>query len=379
MKKRLIPVLRFKEFSDPWTLVKAGELFGSRRKKSKDGNLPFYSVTLDRGLVLRNSLEKKIKRNSKENLVTEKDDIVYNMMRMWQGAMGVTTSAGLVSPAYVVLQPKEGVSSPFYYKLLKTNKYLHTLKAFSYGLTEDRLRLYYKDFAKISLPRTSLPEQQKIVSFLHAIDLKIKYLGQKKALLKQYKKGVMKKIFDHKIKFRDENGKNYPAWTETTLGRCLDYIQPGKYLVQSTEYRDEYKTPVLTAGKSFILGFTNEETGIFNEALPVIIFDDFTTASKYVDFPFKAKSSAMKILAAKDNVEIKFIFELLQTINYEPGNHARQWISTFAKMKVQVPDVPEQKRIAEFSNQLDRKISIVEQQIHHMERFKQSLFQQMFI
>lgn len=360
MRKKLIPILRFKEFSGPWTFVKAEQLFDSRRKKSKEGKLPFYSVTLENGIILRNSLEKKIKRNSKENLVAEKNDIVYNMMRMWQGAMGVANSPGLVSPAYVVLQPKEGVLASFYYKLLKTNKYLHILKAYSYGLTEDRLRLYYKDFARINLPHTSFAEQQKIVSFLNTIDLKIKHLDEKIELLKQYKKGVMKKIFDQKIRFRNVNGENFPAWTETTFDECLEYIQPGKYLVASTDYSDDYETPVLTAGKSFILGFTNEKKGIFNEGLPIIIFDDFMTSSKYVDFPFKAKSSAMKILVAKGNVDIKFIYELLQTIKYEPGNHGRHWISTFAKMKIQVPGVSEQTKISEFSKQLDRRVSLVE-------------------
>jgi type I restriction enzyme S subunit len=81
---------------------------------------------------------------------------------------------------------------------------------------------------------------------------------------------------------------------------CLDYLQPTKYLVSSTTYDDKYKTPVLTAGKTFILGFTDETNGIFKDNLPVIIFDDFTTATKFVDFPFKAKSSAMKILLARE-------------------------------------------------------------------------------
>src|SRR5690554_884931 len=89
-------------------------------------------------------------------------------------------------------------------------------------------------------------------------------------------------------------------WKFEELDNCLDYLQPTPYLVESTDYSDDYDTPVLTAGKSFILGYTDEKHGVFEENLPVIIFDDFTTASKYVDFPFKTKSSAMKILLAKN-------------------------------------------------------------------------------
>src|SRR6266849_5945724 len=87
--------------------------------------------------------------------------------------------------------------------------------------------------------------------------------------------------------------QNGEGWTIGKLEDLLDYIQPTEYIVESTEYRNNYKTPVLTPGKSFIKGYTNETKGIFNK-LPVIIFDDFTTANKFVNFPFKVKSSAMK-------------------------------------------------------------------------------------
>src|SRR3989344_8622628 len=100
------------------------------------------------------------------------------------------------------------------------------------------------------------------------------------------------------------------------LAEVLDYEQPGKYIVSSKNYRSEYKTPVLTAGKTFILGNTNEKENIFPaEKLPVIIFDDFTTAIKFVDFPFKVKSSAMKILhPKKKEADAKYLFYLMQTI-----------------------------------------------------------------
>src|SRR5260370_41459664 len=87
-------------------------------------------------------------------------------------------------------------------------------------------------------------------------------------------------------------------WTAKRLGQILNYEQPTRYLVHSTEYDDNHGTPVLTAGKTFILGYTDEEEGIYR-ALPVIVFDDFTTAIQYVDFPFKVKSSAIKLLTVR--------------------------------------------------------------------------------
>ena len=103
------------------------------------------------------------------------------------------------------------------------------------------------------------------------------------------------------------------GWESIELEKLLEYEQPTKYLVSTENYHDSFKTPVLTAGKTFVLGYTDEEYGIFNHELPVIIFDDFTTASKFVNFPFKAKSSAMKMLKIKDKtVDIKIVYELMQ-------------------------------------------------------------------
>ena len=90
------------------------------------------------------------------------------------------------------------------------------------------------------------------------------------------------------------------------LGDVLLYEQPTKYIVESTDYSNEYKIPVLTAGQSFILGYTNETENIYTD-VPVIIFDDFTTSVQYVDFPFKVKSSAMKILTA-NNANLKYLY-----------------------------------------------------------------------
>lgn len=168
-------------------------------------------------------------------------------------------------------------------------------------------------------------------------------------------------------------------WKEKSLGDCLDYIQPTKYLVTSTDYDDKYPTPVLTAGKTFVLGYTNETNGIFNKDLPVIIFDDFTTASKFVDFPFKGKSSAMKILLAKKGVDIKFIYEAMQLIRYEVGVHERHWISIFSKLSVSVPThFEEQQKIADCLSSLDAMIAAQVDKIDALKIHKKGLMQQLF-
>jgi len=132
------------------------------------------------------------------------------------------------------------------------------------------------------------------------------------------------------------------------IGEVLDYEQPTKYIVKKVDYDDKNETPVLTAGKTFILGYTNEKDGIFQDKLPVIIFDDFTTATKFVDFSFKVKSSAMKILHAdKDKVNIKFLFYAMQQIAFPVRKHKRHWISEYSKIKIPLPSLTEQNRIVD--------------------------------
>ena len=130
------------------------------------------------------------------------------------------------------------------------------------------------------------------------------------------------------------------------LGEVLNYEQPTNYLVKSVEYKDDYQTPVLTAGKTFILGYTNEKDGIFKNGLPVIIFDDFTTATKFVDFPFKVKSSAMKILHAKPQIaNIRYVFYAMQNIDFKFSEHKRFWISEYSKLKIPLPPIETQQQI----------------------------------
>ena len=158
----------------------------------------------------------------------------------------------------------------------------------------------------------------------------------------------MSKI-DELIKEKCPNGVEYKS-----LSELMNYEQPGKYIVSSTDYNDDFETPVLTAGQSFILGYTNETEGIYqaSKESPVIIFDDFTTSSHWVDFPFKVKSSAMKLLTAKDenSATLRYLYFCIKNIKYEPGPHARQWIDKYSKIKVPVSPLEIQQEIVGMLN-----------------------------
>ena len=168
----------------------------------------------------------------------------------------------------------------------------------------------------------------------------------------------------------ERNNELPKGWTIAKFEDLLDYIQPTNYIVKSTEYKDTYKTPVLTAGKSFIKGYTNETDGIFNQ-LPTIIFDDFITATQFVNFPFKVKSSAMKILQPTcDLVNIKLAYYLMQIQNIKGETHKRFWISEYSQLPVPLAPLNEQKRIID---KIEELITDLDKGIEYLETTKQQL------
>ena len=146
------------------------------------------------------------------------------------------------------------------------------------------------------------------------------------------------------------------GWAICRLDQIVNYEQPTTYIVNSTAYDNSYSTPVLTAGKSFIIGYTNETVGIYSN-LPCIIFDDFTTDSRKVDFPFKVKSSAMKILKVHKNIDVDYVAMFMSITRLVGDTHKRYWISEYSKLDIPIPPKAEQKRIidtvCEIFTQLD--------------------------
>ena len=247
-----------------------------------------------------------------------------------------------------------------------------------------RAKLNSDVMMKLPLHLSSLPEQTAIGSFFQDIDQLISLQQRKLEVLKEQKKTYLKLLFPAKGQtkptlrftgFEDE-------WKEVKLGEILDYEQPNQYIVKSTEYSNSFTMPVLTAGQSFILGYTNEKDGIKKASRenPVIIFDDFTTASHLVDFDFKVKSSAMKILELKnDEDNIYLVYNILKNIYYTPQGHERHWISKFSDFNILIPNTTEQQAIGSFFQDLDKAIAKQEEKVNQLKESKQTLLRKMFI
>jgi len=241
-----------------------------------------------------------------------------------------------------------------------------------------RPNLSLSDMRNFIFVLPGIPEQKKIAKILSTWDKAITITEQLLANSQQQKKALMQQLLTGKKRLLDENGVRFSGkWERVELGDLLDYRQPTPYLVKRAEYDDNFSTPVLTAGKTFILGYTNEKSGIFTESLPCIIFDDFTTDSKFVDFPFKAKSSAMKILTAKNSVSIKFVFESMQMLNFKVGGHQRHWISIFSNLVIPVPTLKEQQRLAAVLSAADKEIKALQQKLEALKQEKKALMQQL--
>lgn len=222
------------------------------------------------------------------------------------------------------------------------------------------------------VPFPALSEQNKIADALFSTDSLIISLDEAIAKKRQIKEGLMQQLLTGKTRLPGFRGE----WEELELGSILSYEQPGPFLVHSTDYVDS-GVPVLTAGKTFILGYTNEDFGIYTN-LPVIIFDDFVTESKYVDFPFKAKSSAMKMLSVrdKDRHNILFIYDVMQLIDFPMTDHKRWWIAEYSHLKVRVPaSIEEEDAIANAFFTIDGEIHSLEAQREKYSLIKQGMMQ----
>ncbi|MDR2551112.1 MAG: restriction endonuclease subunit S [Desulfobulbus sp.] len=178
-----------------------GNLFRSRREPGKPG-LPVISVTMHDGLVHRDALDRKDNSTlaPEEHLLVRKGDIAYNMMRMWQGAFGLAETDGIVSPAYVVVIPQKDIDPLFAAYWFKSARMIYLFWAYSYGITGDRLRLYYKDFAQIPVNVPSKPEQERIGRVLATTDRAIAGMDKLIAAKRTLKKGLAQQLLTGKYR-----------------------------------------------------------------------------------------------------------------------------------------------------------------------------------
>lgn len=326
------------------------------------------------------------------------DKALVGMTLYEKGTLLVVTRSGILrhtlplsileKPATVnqdlkTISPHIQELSEYLYVIIKANEHIILKEYHKDGTTVDSID--FDKFRCLPIPLAPIAEQKRIIAetknWLSLID----QIEQGKADLQTTIKQTKSKILDLAIhgKLVPQDPNDEPAvellkrinpnftprdnghytqlpdgWCECQLENIVKYEQPQAYIVKSTDYDDRYLTPVLTAGKSFIIGYTNETEGIYQNT-PCIIFDDFTTDSKLVDFPFKVKSSAMKILRVADSIEIEYVAMFMNITRLIGDTHKRYWISEYSKLCIPIPPKEEQKRITNAVNVMFEKLDTI--------------------
>jgi len=341
------------EYSSVWKEDEFGEIIALRGFNIGNNQI------IERDLVrISNELSLKLKRSR-----LKKNDVVYPVVGTIGNAVVINEDNKYhIQQNIARITPKSQVE-PVYlaYFLMSDLGYIEVMR---FNATSSQPNVLVGSLRQYRIPLPPLPEQKAIAEVLSDTDNLIQTLEKQIAKKRLIKQGAMQKLLSPK-----------EGWEEKKLGEFLQFEQPTKYLVSNTDYDDNYDIPVLTAGKSFVLGYSDDNHGIF-KSVPVIIFDDFTTASKYVTFPFKAKSSAMKILKpVSEDVNLRFIYESMQQIKYPLGDHKRHWIGEFQHLAIKVPTIEEQRRIERIISDMDAEIQFLAQKISKYHALKKGLMQ----
>lgn len=348
-----------------WSENKLGELFKKRSSSGLD-NLPTVSVTIDRGLVLRENLDRKMETTleASQHLLVKKGDIAYNMMRMWQGALGLADFDCIVSPAYVVCEPKDiGVCSKFFYYLFKTPPLIKRFKDSSRGLTEDRLRLYYDDFEKIKVRSpSSFQEQEKIAKILSTWDKAIETSSHQITLENQILKEMISTVL-----LKDS--------IEVTFDELFSIANDKAKQIKSSDYLTGGQFPVVDQGQSLICGFTNDESKVIKN-IPVVIFGDHTREIKLIDFEFAPGADGTQVLKTNKGFDNRLGYYALKAIQIPSLGYARHF-KAVKEARYRIPKEQNRERAVSILSAQDKKITFLESYRKSLVTQKQGLMQQL--
>ena len=367
------PKLRFKEFSDEWIEYKIKD-FGNiitgntppTNQKDNYGNDFLWASPIDLGKFkyITDTKTKLSFKGFEKARHIQKNSVLVTCIGSTIGKMGIASTEMSTNQQINSIICNNNFNNNYIYYNINFN-FPKFLKKISYQAVPI---ISKSEFEKLKLKSSqNIKEQEKIGTFLSLLDKKIELQSKKIEALKLYKMCIKKIVF-----------KDKKAWESKNIFEVLDFEQPNKYLVYSEDYIDD-KTmiPVLTANKGFILGYCNEDN-YYNKG-DSIIFDDFTMDMKYTSFPYKIKSSAIKILTPKNNNNLKFLYESLISLNLSSKEHKRHYISVVQNMVIQVPNIDVQNKIAKILSTYDKKIEIEKIKFEKLILLKKGLMQNMFI
>ncbi len=389
--KKLLPELRFEGFDVEWRLIKLGDL----AEKIGDGlhGTPIYSDNSDIHFINGNNLTNgKIEITDKTKKVDfsvfTKNDKGLNENSILISLNGTIGNISKYNNEKVMLGKSVGYfnfkeNTDFYFHVFHTAKIQNFFISELTGSTIKNLSL--KTLRETIFPFPSLPEQQKIASFLSAVDEKIQQLTRKKELLEQYKKGVMQQLFSGKLRFKDENGEEYPDWEEKRLMEVSVFLD-GKRKPIKGEDRSKMKGIYPYYGASGIIDYVNDY--IFDEELILLGEDGENIVSRNLPLAFRVSGKCWvnnhaHVIKPINNNNIDFLTYSLERINYVIYNtgtaQPKLNQEVCRNIPLLIPSIFEQAKIANFLSNIDTKIESTTQQMTQTQTFKKGLLQKMFV
>ena len=376
-----VPPLRFPGFSGEWRKCTIGELTikvgsgvtprGGEAVYKTEGHPFVRSQNVGLGHLLLDDIAyiDEDTHQRQKNTELQLDDVLLNITGASIGRSAIVTKEivrGNVNQHVCIIRTKDNLVSSFLCNFLLSNYGQKQIDSFQAGGNRQGLNFEQIKSIKIAIPSTK--EQIKVAKLLQLIEERIttqtKIIERYESLIR----GLRNEIFG---KLRKNVGFN------AMIGDVLNYEQPQSYIVEDTEYLDK-GTPVLTANKAFVLGYTSETEGIYDKG-DCIIFDDFTLDCKYVDFPFKVKSSAIKILTAENKELLRYTFEFLKYLDLSTDEHKRHYIAETQNQEFILPTIQIVRTIAHTFSILSLRMETVVKQRLLFEKQKHYLLRQMFI
>lgn len=370
-----VPTLRFKQYHCPWStyhLSDIAEVVGGGTPDTTvpslwNGDIQWFTPTevghqkyvsksarTITQLGLQKSSAKKLPAGS-----------ILLSSRATIGECSIAQRECTTNQGFQNLIPKNDTNNEFLYYLAQTKKH-HFIK---YASGSTFLEISNSEIRKTKCTVPGTEEQTQIAAFLSALDDRISVQNK---IIEDLK--VLKKELNYSLIGRIINGKS----SNCKIEDVIDYEQPTNYIVKSDKYIENGETPVLTANKAFLLGYTIENEGVYNKS-DCIILDDFTLDFKYVNFPFKIKSSAIKILTAKKDIELRYFYEYLLFLGLTSHEHKRHYISEIAPLPLYLPSIDEQRSALSALNSISEKIKVEENYIIALKAQKCFFLRTMFI
>ena len=376
-----------------------GDVYKERKERGND-SLQILSVSIHTGVsdqeLDEENLGKEVRRSEDKSVYkrAESGDLVFNMMRAWQGAVGSVANTGMVSPAYIVAEPDESVDSVYIDYLVQTKRTIHEFNRLSYGVTDFRKRLYWESFTKVPLNLPSLDEQSKVAALFVELDKLISAASVEVSSLEKTRKGMMQKVFSQEVRFKREDGTGYAEWTVRSMG---DLTVPHKV-------RNRNRLDLEIYSVNNLVGFLPQ-----SEQFDEVGYLSNTDTSIYMIVPPNhfaynparinvgsigyqnvghdvQVSSLYEVFKTTEEVEDQFLWYWFHTDYFnkmvqrlqEGGVRLYYYYDKLAETDIYLPSVEEQQKIAAFFSSMDDVIAAAKDELQGYKELKKYLLQNMF-